>query len=328
MTIEAKIIADSISPQGIRLTTFQLRYPRFIHAEELTHRILETQPELIITEVIPDGLMYDQDLSRNASSSRAIPVERMIADLIRDPVMPIYWGSNKPGMQAGEELTGAALEQVKFEWLLARDSAIKHAQFMVSCGLHKQIANRILEPWAHINVVVTATSYENFFALRCHPDAQPEIKMLADLMREEMDYNVPCSLAPGEWHMPYIRQEDRDYVTEHTSWGNPHTADFLWIDYLKRISVARCARVSYLTHDGRQTTVEEDLALYERLVGSMPLHASPAEHQATPDRHASVTTSDGQNTTYIGAYEHPEQHGNLHGWIQFRKTLPGEFTLG
>ena len=144
MTISAVMIRDSISETGHRVCTLMLRYPRFIHAEELTHRILETQPELIISEVVTDGLMYDQNLSRNASSSRAIPVSRMIEDLRRDPAMPIYWGSNKPGMQAGKELDPQTVEQCKSIWLNSMENAIHSAQQMVDSGLHKQIANRIL----------------------------------------------------------------------------------------------------------------------------------------------------------------------------------------
>lgn len=293
MTIEATIVADSISPAGIRLTTFQLRYPRFIHAELMTHRVF----------------------SRNASSSRAIPVQKMIEDLRRDPAMPVYWGSNQPGMQAGAELTEGQIEYCRVQWLNCMDTAITYAQAMVEKGLHKQIANRILEPWAHINVVVTATDWENFFTLRRHKDAQPELKALAELMYDEMVAGQPKILKPGDWHLPYVRKDD---------WGgDAWDQDIPHLEYLKRVSVARCARVSYLTHDGRQTTAQEDLALFDRLVGAQPLHASPAEHQATPDKPKSAGISD-----WTDGWWQPELHGNLRGWIQYRKTLPGEFVAG
>lgn len=308
MTIEAKIIADSISPAGIRLTTFQLRYPRFIHAELMTHRVF----------------------SRNASSSRAIPVEKMIEDLRRDPAMPIYWGSNKPGMQAGDELPeeedykGFTLRpraMAQSQWLEAMHEAIAQAEGLIELGLHKQIANRILEPWAHINVVLTATDYENFYTLRRHKDAQPEIKELADKMWEAQQESTPKLLQPGQWHLPYVTTED--WNGDQWDTGTPV------LDYLKKVSVARCARVSYLTHDGRKTTVEEDLKLFERLVGSQPLHASPAEHQATPDtRERPEWDLDRICTEHQFEWENPEQHGNLRGWIQYRKTLDGEFVAG
>jgi thymidylate synthase ThyX len=291
MTIEAKIIADSISPAGIRLTTFQLRYPRFIHAELMTHRVF----------------------SRNASSSRAIPVERMIEDLKRDPAMPIYWGSNQKGMQAGEELTEHQLDMVKHNWLHGMAEAINRAEQMMAHGLHKQIANRILEPWAHINVVLTATDFENFWMLRRHKDAQPEMKALADVMFEEMRLTVPHEIGVGEWHLPYVTLEDRLRLSRAED-------PVVSLIMAQKVSVARCARVSYFTHDGRQTSIEEDAQLYDRLLASQPLHASPAEHQATPD--------EGIQHGFKINWMRPELHGNFNGWIQYRKTLPGEYIPG
>lgn len=278
--ISAKIIADSISPLGRRLTTLQLRYPRFVHAEFMTHRVF----------------------SRNASSSRAIPVKKMIEDIRLLPAMPIHWGSNKPGMQAGDELTGQELEDVKSLWWSAMDKAIHHAELLMDAGLHKQIANRILEPWAHINTLVTATEYENFFELRCHKDAQPEIRVLAECMRDIMHENKPVLLQPGEWHLPYVTERELE------KFG---------LEVGLKLSVARCARVSYLTQEGNHPTVEADLALYDRLVGGVPLHASPAEHQATPDCQFETETH-----PYV-RYECPEQHGNFVGWRQYRRTLEG-----
>lgn len=293
MTITATIIADSVSPEGKRLTTFQLRYPRFIHAEFMTHRVF----------------------SRNASSSRAIPVQRMIEDLRRDPAMPIYWGSNKPGMQAGTELDPDEIDVCKSIWLNAMETAISRVEWLMRNNLHKQIANRILEPWAHINVVVTATEWANFFALRAHPDAQPEIKALAEAMMAAMGQSDPRLLASGQWHLPYITEAEADY----TSFDGVKDKG---LELLKKVSVARCARVSYLTHDGRYTSVKEDLALYEKLVVSQPLHASPAEHQATPDE-ALDFRPDGTHE-----WARSDLHGNLQGWIQHRKLLANEFVAG
>lgn len=289
MTSTAKIIADSISPKGIRLTTMQLRYPKFIHGEFMTHRMF----------------------SRNASSSRAIPVERMIEDVMRDPAMPVYWGKNQAGMQARTELNQQERDEAIRLWLQARDNAINTADRMVSLGAHKQIVNRIIEPWLHINVVVSATDWANFHALRRHPDAQPEIKALADAMWEAQQASTPERLQPGQWHLPYfdLRKDVNLLPTrpegDVTPWSD-------WFNTLAiKVSVARCARVSYLTHDGKQPNVEEDLKLHDRLVGSTPLHASPAEHQATPD-------------TGIGRWDHPSEHGNFRGWRQYRKMLPNE----
>jgi thymidylate synthase ThyX len=223
MTITAKVIADTIF-NGNRITTMQLRFHRFILPEFLTHRAF----------------------SRNASSSRAIPVERLIQDVENDPAMPIHWGSNKPGMQAGDEL-----ESGKEVWQLALEDAVYWAKSMARMGYHKQIVNRILEPFAHINVLVTATEWDNFFGLRDHPDAQPEIQALAKAMRKARDESLPVE---SIWHTPYC-------------------------DDLKR-SAARCARVSYLTHEGKEPTYEQDIALFDRLAHANPMHSSPMEHQA------------------------------------------------
>lgn len=285
MAITAEVIADSISPARVRLTTLQLRYPRFIHAEELTHRVLDSTPERVIVEMIPDGLMYDKQLSRNASSSRAVPVRRLIEDVIRDPVEPMHWGRNQPGMQAREELPPALRERARGIWRDARDAAISAAGKMADLGAHKQIVNRLLEPFAHINVVVTATEWENFFRLRDHDDAMPEIRTLARAMRQAMDMSIPREVEEGGWHLPYIRNGEIDDE-----------------DTALKVSVARCARVSYLTHDGRHSDIEGDVALYERLVSANPIHGSPTEHQAR-------------------ALPFPIRKRNLRGWQQLRDII-------
>jgi len=337
MTITATIVCDSVSPEGVRLTTFQLRYPRFIHAEELTHRILESQPELLFYEAVPDGLMYDQDLSRNASSSRAIPVKRMIEDLRRDPAMPIYWGKAQGGMQAGEDWHAPVLiPEVSMgreeAWLFAMDCCIKVAEGFAEAQYHKQIVNRLLEPWAHINVVVTAVSWQNFFALRSHPDAQPEIKMLSDLMQAAMAESEPSLVQHGQWHLPYILASDWEAIrawrkTNRITRDEPSYQELA--QYALMVSVARCARVSYKTHDGRDTDIMEDMALADKLIVATPLHASPAEHQATPDEwHDMGVASYGGPPSSDGAWSSPLLHGNLTGWKQYRKLLPNEFVEG
>jgi thymidylate synthase ThyX len=299
MTITARIIADSVSPVPgrTRLTTLQLRYPKFIHGEFMTHRVF----------------------SRNASSSRAIPVDRLIKDIIDDPVIPTFWGKNQPGMQAHEECNELIYRHnnSKFDresaWMAALEEAIFSARAFSKAGYHKQIVNRLLEPFCHINVVVTATEWSNFFALRCHPDAQPEIRILAESIRKVMDESKPARLYPGQWHLPYVSSYDAlDRSTYHQDRNLPD------ITKLIKLSVARCARVSYLTQDGREPNVEEDLKLYDRLVSSVPLHASPCEHQGTPDRHFKEGGWSGN------WFENSHLHGNFRGWIQYRKTLPGE----
>lgn len=325
MTISAKIIADSISEAGIRLTTFQLRYPRFIHAEVMTHRVF----------------------SRNASSSRAIPVERLIKDVLEDTAMPLHWGKNQPGMQAKEEcnepvglpdfeyhggknrIETGGIDFVKREtaWYRSRDYAIMLARAFDKAGYHKQIVNRLLEPFSHINVVVTATEWDNFFTLRDHPDAQPEIMVLAQAMKKAMAESTPTLLKEGEWHLPYISQQDRKDICLTIPFpvfdeGKVITKvedrgiiiDREYLQKAIKCSVARCARVSYLTHDAKPPVIEKDIDLYDKLIVSVPAHASPCEHQATPDKKY-------YEFLHVEGWDAPELHGNFVGWKQHRKII-------
>lgn len=300
MTIQAKIIADSISPfHNKRITTFQLLYPRFIHAELMTHRVF----------------------SRNASSSRAIPVSKMLAMVREDPAMPIHWGRNQPGMQANEQLFGGYLDKAQQLWLIAAKQAANIAENMMNLGLHKQAANRILEPFQHISVVLTATEFDNWFELRAHPDAQPEIQFLATEMQEAMNtWSEPKLLKPGEWHLPYVTDTDIADVR----------AMNLKSEVLRQISAARCCRVSYLKHDGTAASIADDLDLCDKLVGAKPLHASPFEHQATPDTlsHYDTLLVTGDKEELVSSnknWDNPELHGNFTGWIQYRKQIEHRF---
>lgn len=269
--IEAEIVADSVGPNGVRITTFSLKYPRFIHAEFMTHRVF----------------------SRNASSSRAIPVAKVLSQVWNDPAMPVYWGANQAGMQANKELQGWQRKVAEKIWRLAGKASCGVAWLMIKCNLHKQIANRLLEPWQRIHVVVTATEWDNWYLLRDHHMAQPEIKELAQKMRKAIFTSVPEYLPEGSWHLPYVTEQDRAKYQ---------------IEDLLKMSVARCARVSYLKHDGGQTTLEEDIKLHERLVGAEPRHSSPAEHQA-------MSLSKWHKIRFIK---------NFRGWYQYRAKLEGE----
>lgn len=300
MTISAKIIADSISNGGNRLTTFQLRYPRFIHAEFMTHR----------------------KLSRNASSSRAIPVARLIADVERDPVNPSYWGKNQKGMQAHCELSLNEQSIAEIRWDKARTAAIKAAKSLAELNVHKQIVNRLLEPFSHINVLCTATDYANFYALRRHRDAQPEIKVLADVMWGAKENNKPQLLWPGDWHVPYY---GKDGVWKAAFPGAKVDEHGNSLKMALETSVACAARVSYFTHQNRTATAEENGELYDRLLHHDPMHASPAEHQGTPDTYAVVGVKSCDKTE---GWDHPELHGNFTGWKQYRKLLPNEYVPG
>jgi thymidylate synthase ThyX len=301
MTISAKMILDSVSPNRIRLRTMQLRYPKFIHAELMTHRAF----------------------SRNASSSRAIPVNRLIQDVIDDTAMPLKWFSNKTGMQGGEEIVGADREFLVTEWNDARDYAVRKARRMTAANAHKQHVNRVLDPFSHINVLVTSTDWANWDALRDHDAAQPEIRELAKQIKLASEASTPMLLQPGHWHLPYVTPEDWIEATEKNGDDliEPHQ-----VKTLIKLSVARCARVSYMTQDGKPPQFHQDLQLYDRLIGSEPLHASPAEHQATPDIYEKGTEGP-RASWHPDHWANPTWHGNFRGWIQFRKTLRGESVL-
>lgn len=267
--ITAKVVADSFSPVGKRITTFELHYPRFVHAEFMTHRAF----------------------SRNAASSRAIPAKKIRASVRKDMAMPIWWGANQKGMQASSELSPRRIRAAKALWVATGYLMLGINWLFEKLGLHKQIANRILEPWFNITVVVTATEWANFYALRNHAAAQPEIRELARVMLEAHNASIPKLVTFGDSHLPYVDQQDLVDLT---------------LGEALKVSTARCARVSYMNQDGKRSTVDEDLKMFDRLVAETPKHASPSEHQAFP-------------------LEDPkERSGNLIGWGQHRKLIPNE----
>jgi hypothetical protein len=232
----------------------------------------------------------------------------MIEDVERDPVYPTHWGRNIPGMSAREELTGSALAVAKRAWNNGMQAALGAARAMAAVEAHKQFVNRVLMPYQHINVVVTATEFMNFFGLRLDEEAQPEIRVLAEVMWQVYRASHPNLLRPGEWHLPFV---DGPYINRLDMQADGHN----YANPIK-VSVARCARVSRLSFKtGRASTVEEDLELYDKLLAASPVHASPAEHQATPDEPSTIPYEQWRNW---------DQHGNLTGWRQYRKMLPGE----
>lgn len=292
----ARVLADSISPDGVRLTTLVVNMPRFVLAELNTHRMF----------------------SRNSASSRAIPVERRIAMIGADPVVPEAFSKNRPGMQADENLDEDAERESRWQWLRACAESVARARNLAAAGVHKQHANRLLEPFSPHTVIISATEWENYFALRCHPAAQPEIQRASYAMRDAMAASAPAPLGYDEWHLPLVMDDERD----------ESRSDFVrsgGISGLIRLSIARCARVSYLTHDGKRDPAA-DLKLYERLA-SMG-HMSPLEHAARPMRREDVAAALGRLSGVICEFSRldPAQHysGNFRGWMQYRKTLAGE----
>lgn len=271
-----KVIEDSQVDNKPRLITFQLRYPRFVHAELMTHRMF----------------------SRNASSSRAIPVEKMLENIQLFPAQPVEWGTNQKGMQAGEEVADQETRDTAMTtWETAKQDAVRHANTLAQLGLHKQIANRLTEPFQFIDVLVSATEWGNWFNLRDHEDAQPEIRELARLMRLAMNQSAPAN---SIYHLPYLTEKERG----HLDWKDS-----------RMVSTARCARVSYRNHDQSNPDLEKDLSLAHMLINSR--HMSPTEHQADLDNKRN-------GITHLSYPDYEPWSNNFREWQQFRAHLEKE----
>lgn len=273
--MKVEIVKDSINLNGDRLTTIIATYPRFIHAEVMTHRLF----------------------SRNAASSRAIPVNKMIQMVEQNIAYPIYWGKNQAGMQAAEEVDQDTAFKAKQVWLNGAKYAIEIAKELHALGLHKQLVNRPLEPYMYITTIISSTEWDNFFHLRDTwtddgpGEAQPEFAFLAKMIQREFVKSQPKQLRAGEWHMPLVSTED------------PSHPLFVSEGYdIKRISAARCARISYLTHDGVRD-YDKDIEMCAKLVANG--HWSPLEHVAE-------------------ALNESKRIGNFIGWKQFRKYFKNE----
>jgi len=242
--INAKIIADSINPDDNRVTTFLLVYPRYIHSEIMTHRAF----------------------SRNAASSRAIPISKIIDQVYMDRAMPISWGKNQKGMQASLSYTEREqIRECEEAWIHAANSAIESAKLLQNIGLHKQIVNRVLEPFTWMTTLVTATEWENFYSLRLHKDAQPEFQRLAYVMLKTYLSSQPEYKKWGEWHIPFC---DNDIDLETSL----------------KIATARAARTSYVSFD-KDHSIKDDIELHDKLMESG--HWSPFEHACQADKYDS-----------------------------------------
>ncbi len=252
-----EIIADSVAPCGKRLTTGVARMPRCILAEWNTHRMF----------------------SRNAASSRAIPIEKMVQRVMEDPFIPLVWNKNKPGMQGGEELEGDDRYYAEREWLEACDTAVSHVRNLLVLGVHKQLPNRLLEPWMFTEAITSATEWENFFRQRCEVDkdgkplAEPHMYKVACAVRDAIATSKPRVLRFMEWHLPYLDDAEMSEIARSSVWPTGGSLQ----EVFNLVSAARCARVSYLSHDGKRDW-RADIELAKKLIG--PGHWSPFEHVA------------------------------------------------
>lgn len=258
------------------MTTLEVTFPRMVLSEFNTHRVF----------------------SRNSASSRAIPIEKQI-DRVRDnPFVPDAFEQNQKGMQGGEVLDETRQIRARMAWLLGLERAIDTAEMLADTHVHKQWVNRILEPYMWQTVIVTATEWDNFFKLRISAEAQPEIRQIAVFMKEAMDESQPRETASHEWHLPLVDEADLDEIEEnHEEYAPDGTGA---VQLARLVSAGRCARVSYLTHDGKRD-LSADVQLAKRLVSDG--HMSPLEHQATP-------------------MNYPDRWGgNFRGWRQFRQQF-------
>lgn len=272
--IDVKVIADSINPDtGKRITTLAIKIPRIILSEHNTHR----------------------SLSRNFSSSRAIPAKKLRKEAWEHPFVPIYWGANKSGMSADQQLTGFNLSMAKFSWKLAGKFAVMFHKMMEIVGVHKQTCNRIIEPWMSVVGTITSTEWDNFLRLRYDRNAQPEIIVLAKKIHDAIKASEPTVPENGI-HLPFIDEEERKTFP---------------IDQLIKISVARCCRTSYANCLGKKSQPEEDVKLYQRLLGNG--HFSPFEHIALIPNHGRVA----KELQY-------DLQRNFRGWYQLRAFVQPE----
>lgn len=275
--IEAKIIADSINPKNCRLTTFVVKFPRIVLAEFNTHRAL----------------------SKNSASSRAISFKRMLEMVKTDPFIPIRFQKDHKGMQGNEYFEGQDHKDCVRDWLNARNKAVEAATNFTH-PVTKQIRNRLLEPFMWHTVIVSGTDFQNFFALRAHKDAEIHICELAHKMLAAYNRSDPVSLLSGQWHIPFGENIDENRIKAEFNIGDPKDLE----QYKAKIAIARCARVSYLNFEGKDD-YRADVAMCEKLFGSIPRHLSPCEHIAQ--------SIDGDFHC-----------GNFQGFRQFRKLFPDE----
>jgi hypothetical protein len=299
--ISATIIKDSIAPDGIRLITFELEYPRFIHSEVMTHCMLE----------------------KNAASSRAVPVESALAMIEATPAMPVEWGANNPGMVSKTLLDPTRQEAAEGLWLSAMKSVVSYARVMADksgINAHKQIVNRMCEPWVTMKTIMSGTEWSNFFWLRYHPDADPTFQALARAMYDAMQASIPTLLQPGQWHLPYVDFDGTNYST---------AGQVVDLETAKKISASCCAQISYRRLDD---SVEKALKIYDMLnIGSneKPAHASPLTHQGTPMQAMNSEVNNGSVGTWEPGVTHMRRNGSLwsgkfQSWIQYRQLVPNE----
>jgi len=312
--------------QGWQVSQTLLGKPVRVTAKEFhsTQMVYDLSVSSDFHNFVANDIVVHNCFSRNAASSRAIPIKKMLQLVSDNPVTPSEWGSNKPGMQAGEELTGEALDNVKYIWNYAGLRALHSASDLDMQGLHKQLVNRIVEPFSHIKVIVTSTEFNNFFYLRDHEHAQPEIAELARAMKKAMSDSTPEELQVGDWHTPYV-EHFRDEVGA-LLYGHVGTGPFFSEEDALKISASCCAQVSYRNLND---SLEKALDLYNKLVTSVPVHASAFEHCAKVMEHVHQDNSSHNWELGITHCDRGDRlwSGNFKGYIQYRQLIKDNVVM-
>jgi hypothetical protein len=306
---ECRVEKHSVSPEGIELATFVITFPRSVLAEVVTHRVVSDNWGEF--ECSWCERTTTKDISKNSASSRAIPFSKMLEKVTTDPYVP-SWTLNQKGMQGGHVDDETTVAKANNVWLSARYQMVKYAKELADLGIHKQDCNRLLEPWGWVTQVITSSRWDNFFALRCHKAAHPAFQKIARMMFLARRKSTPRPLHYGEWHLPFVKDEDSAGFAWHPGYGNVYNANEPGIPDLIKYSVARCAWVSYENHD-KDASPDAHLNTWNRLFAELPIHASPCEHQATPY----PTQEYGRNLN--GNFT--KWRSNLTGWVQARKLL-------
>lgn len=324
--VSAKVVAHSKAKQtGKEIITFELEFPRIVLAEFNTHNAL----------------------SKNSSSSRAIPVLTMLEQVRKSPSMPIRFGAANKGMQdAGEHNDLVIVSNELAEswggmypddaWYYAANQAADLAQAFHEAGYAKQICNRLIEPFQRMKVVMTATELANFLWLRDHQAADPTIEALAKEIKRAYINSEAVELDVGDWHVPYFGGEGVGYWLKGCGIDLQEALD---------ISASCAAQASYRKLDD---SLEKAKSVVERLnLGvdiNEPMHVSPTEHQATPIAEtkgcfggsyedATIFPQTEVNVpfsprTWQDGVTHVKKNGtlcsgNLEGWVQYRKLIKG-----
>ena len=321
--IYAEVIAHSVSPQGKEIVTVAVKYGLIVHAEFLRHR----------------------QLSRGVKSNRAIPTKTIRKEVLNDPYVPVFLGKNKAGMQSVEEIKFKSIGKTIF--LGARYPVVFAHWLLEKMGAHKEWTNRLLNPWQWVRETITATEWENLYALRLHEAAQRDIRQVVECVQEAISlsrqHGGMVELEPGEWHTPYVTQY-RDI--SGTLYYIDNDGSHLSVANALQASTSRCARSSYDKHDGTTSLWKDDVSLYNTLVADDPKHMSPCEHQATPMRAATNIESYREfveetipvdeiteECFWQRGVTHADRSGklwsgNFQNWIQHRQLIPNHVKLG